>query len=175
MSEFTSESNRLKIFINTCLLFLYMKERLKMFNKKAQGLPISTLILLILGIIVLVVVAVGFIKGWDFIFGKIGILPGDLEVAAKACDVSGSNNLKTSYCNEFKEVKIAGKKQFVNCDYLEQYATFTHLLPEDSCSDTANTVRNLAEQLCDNENLKEDDKVNGETCKILNPDLYTQS
>lgn len=143
-------------------------------SKKAQGLSTTTLVLLILAGIVLVVVVLGFTKGWGYVFDKIGLLPGDLEAAAQSCGVSASSSLKTSYCNEFKEVIIAGKKQYVNCQYLEGLATFEKL-PANTCKKITEegVVRNLAIQLCGNKNLKKDDLVNNQRCDALSPDLYT--
>ena len=132
-------------------------------NKLGQGLSTSTLVLLILAAIVLIVVVLGFTQGWGYIFDKIGLLPGDLEAAAKSCETSAQYGLKTSYCNEFKKVRVAGKKQWVNCDYLEKYAEFEKL--QENCNET--TVKNLALQLCNNEKLKDDEKVNDWTCGFL--------
>lgn len=129
-------------------------------NKKGQGLSTTTLVLLILAGIVLVVVVLGFTQGWGYIFDKINLLPGDLEAAAQSCGLSATQGLSTSYCNEFKELKIAGKKQWANCDYLEGYAEFTKLTTD--CS--PEIVTNLAAQVCANEGLDADDLVNGNPC-----------
>ena len=57
-------------------------------NKKGQatGLPTVALIGIVIGILVLVLVVVGFTTGWGYIFDKIGLLPDDLTAAAAACD-----------------------------------------------------------------------------------------
>ena len=134
----------------------------KVVNKKGQGLSTTTLVLLILAGLVLVVVVIGFTTGWGYIFDKIGLLPGDLEAAAQSCGFSATSGLKTSYCNEFKEIRISGKKQYVNCQYLEGIATFD-TLPEGTCANT--TVNKLAKDLCVNKKLKDDDLVNNKDCK----------
>lgn len=126
-------------------------------NKKAQATRF--IVILIVGIIVLVVVALGFTQGWGVIFDKIGLLPGNLEAAAQSCGISASQNFKTSYCNEFKEVTITGKKQHVTCEYLENHAEFEKL--SESC--TLNQTK-LAEDLC--KTLKDNKIVNGRVCYV---------
>ncbi len=98
-----------------------MKKRvfLRISAKKAQReVSIGTLLLLLLGIGGLALVILGFYNYWGK-FSKIpGQLPGDLEVVAQSCEISAKSGLKTSYCIEFKEIKLGGKKQYVNCPYL---------------------------------------------------------
>ncbi|MEK6945664.1 MAG: hypothetical protein AABW63_02635 [Nanoarchaeota archaeon] len=132
-------------------------------DKKGQGLSSETIILLLIAVVVLVIVILGFTKGWGWVFGGFGLLPGDLEKSAQACDLAGQNNLKTTYCNEFKEVKISGKTQFLNCEELTKYATFTTL--SEACDGTQ--VKNLAKQLCVNQRLDNSTEVNGISCQTL--------
>lgn len=132
-------------------------------NKKAQGLSSETIILLIIAVVVLAIVILGFTKGWSWVFSIFGMLPGDLEKAKQACDFAGTNNLETTYCNEFKEVNIAGKSQYLNCDGLEKYASFTFL--DGNCN--PNMVSDLSKQLCINEKLKNETLVNEVSCETL--------
>ena len=127
-------------------------------NKKAQEFSIVTLVVLVLAIAVLVIVILGFWKGWDYVFGKVGTLPGNLEAAAQSCKVSAEADLATSYCYEFKEVTIGGKTQRANCEYLTSYATFTKLA---SACDAAK-VRTSAESVCTN--LKKVVSINSWNC-----------
>jgi hypothetical protein len=85
-------------------------------NKRGQDLSIGTLILIILGIAVLVILIIGFTSGWDFLISKFSIAPGQaLESVAQSCLISGNNNLALDFCS-FKEVKIDGKNQWLNCE-----------------------------------------------------------
>ena len=128
-------------------------------DKKAQEFSIVTLVVLVLAIIVLVVVVLGFWKGWDYVFGKIGILPGGLEAAAQSCKISAEASLATSYCYEFKTVPIAGKNQYANCEYLAGYTTaFTPLAS--GCE--ADKVQTAAKALC--QNVKKDIYINAWHC-----------
>jgi hypothetical protein len=87
-------------------------------TKKAQGLPISTLLLLIMGIAVVLIVLLGFYLGWDYVFGKLGILPGsDLEAFTKGCEFAATQNLRSDFCSiKDKPVKIDGRSVYTNCD-----------------------------------------------------------
>ncbi|MEK6917540.1 MAG: hypothetical protein AABW51_01190 [Nanoarchaeota archaeon] len=132
-------------------------------DKRGQGLSSETIIILVIAVIVLVIVVLGFTRGWDWVFGGFAKLPGDLEKTGQACGFAGENNLKTTYCNEFKEVKIAGKNQRVNCEYLAKnnYATFTTL------TEACGSITKLAQDTCVNERLDDQkDMINGETCTV---------
>jgi len=84
-------------------------------NKKGQGLSITTIILIILGLVVLIFLILGFTRGFDFLFGKFDVAPGqDLEAVAQSCNIAAQGNLRIDFCT-FKEVKFQGKNEFVNC------------------------------------------------------------
>ena len=129
----------------------------KRMSRKADQ-TIWFLVGLALAIMVLVVVGLGFSKGWGYIFGKIGILPGDLEAAAQSCKVSATQDLETSYCYEFKKITLEGKSQYMNCKTLENYATFDKL--STACDLTILT--NSEKLFCNT--LKDTDLVNGKAC-----------
>lgn len=89
-----------------------MKKR----DKRGQELSIGTLVLIVLGIIVLVLLILGFSIGWESLFSKIGIFQGnDLASVVTACNLATSSSSQTSYC-EFKKAKINGVSQYVNCE-----------------------------------------------------------
>lgn len=132
-------------------------KRSDFFDKKAQQSN-WFVIVLVMAIIVLVVVALSVTGA----FGKISDLFGkakDIEIMAQSCGVYASQNLETSYCNTFDEVEINGKKQYANCEYLEEHAEFEG---EGSieCGDMTSTIRFF----CKNKELKKDEKINALTC-----------
>lgn len=87
----------------------------RLVDKKGQELSITTLVLIVLGVIILVLLVLGFTKGWDFIFGKFDLLPGqNLEAVAQSCKISAQGKLTIDYCS-FKKVDIDGKTEYVNC------------------------------------------------------------
>lgn len=102
-------------------------------NKRAQDLSITTLILIALGIIVLVIIILGFTKGWNFVFGKFDLVPGqDLQTVVSACGIAGQAGLSADYCNTFREIEIGGEKKYVNCEYGQVWSN----LKEDEKLDT---------------------------------------
>lgn len=86
------------------------------FNKKGQELSIGTLVLIVLGVIVLVLLVLGFSIGWENLFSKIGIVQGsDLSSMVAACKVAVASQSQGSYC-EFKIVNINSEKGYLNCE-----------------------------------------------------------
>lgn len=87
-----------------------------MVGKRGQDLPIGTLILIIIGVVVLVVLILGFTQGFDFIFKIFDLAPGqDLETVLQACTIAVQANLRIDYCT-FKEVEVNGEREYVNCE-----------------------------------------------------------
>lgn len=87
----------------------------RLMNKRGQDLTIGTLILIVLGVVVLVLLIIGFTRGWDFIFGKFDVAPGqDLQAVQKACELSEQADLRIDYCT-FKEIEFQGDTEYVNC------------------------------------------------------------
>jgi len=87
-----------------------------MFSKRGQELSIGTLILIIIGVIVLVLLVLGFSMGWGDLFSKVGIFQGsDMSSMITACGVAVSSQSLESYC-ECKMVKLDDKtKVKINC------------------------------------------------------------
>lgn len=89
------------------------------FNKNGQELSIGTLVLIVLGVIVLVLLVLGFSIGWENLFSKIGIVQGsDLSSMVAACKVAVASQSQGSYC-EFKKVKLGDGTKDINCEYPE--------------------------------------------------------
>src|SRR3989338_5371160 len=90
-------------------------------NKKGQDMPIATLIRIALGVLVLVIVGMGFYYGWDTVFGKLGLLPGGkLETFTQGCNIAAKASLQTDYCDQFKLINdVPGQPEpvYINCDY----------------------------------------------------------
>ena len=133
-----------------------------MLNKKGQGLPTSTLVLMIIAAVVLVFVIIGFTTGWGYIFDKIGLLPNDLTAAAQACEqYAGNDALKLSSC-EFRELTIDGKKGYYNCAGIHKAATDAGVPPtwvKPECALKPETF-------CENKKLKGGVLVNGFECHV---------
>lgn len=94
-----------------------MECKKRFFNTKGQeGITIGTLLLLVLGIVVVVVLIIGATTGFDYIFSKFKILPGqNLQAVVKACETSADLDLSVDYCS-FKKIKIDSKNEYLNCE-----------------------------------------------------------
>jgi len=71
---------------------------------------ISTVILIVLGLAVLVMMIIGFTKGWDVIFGIFDNAPSELQTLAKACVLYAQGSLRIDFCS----YKLVGD-EIVNC------------------------------------------------------------
>ena len=91
-----------------------MKKRM---NKRGQDLSIGTLILIVLGIVVLVLLILGFSIGWGNLWEKINIFKGGSSIAdvITACKLAIASGNSYDFCQDFKEIKVDGKKQYANC------------------------------------------------------------
>jgi hypothetical protein len=89
-----------------------------MINKKAQDLSIGTLILIVLGIIVLVLLVLGFSIGWSNLFEKINIFGGASSIGdvVTACNLAVTSQNTFDYCQNFRKVKVSGTTEYVNCE-----------------------------------------------------------
>jgi len=72
-------------------------------NKRGQGLSVNAMILIILGVVVLVVLILGFTIGWSKI---IPFLPSNnVDTIVKMCGNSCSTNSQYDFCSLERELK----------------------------------------------------------------------
>ncbi len=84
-------------------------------EKRGQELSIGTLILIVLGIIVLVLLVLGFSIGWDNLFSKFRITSGsDLSAMVASCKVAVATDSTIDFCQK-KKVRVDGKPEEINC------------------------------------------------------------
>jgi len=85
------------------------------FRKKAEGTPIWLIIALILGIIVLVVIALGFTQGWNNLFQKLGILgeANSLSSAGQSCQLACGVGDSTSFNQQARTIEGLTDTQLV--------------------------------------------------------------
>lgn len=133
----------------------------KVMNKKGQDLSIGTLILIVLGIVVLVLLILGFSIGWSNLWEKINIFQGgssisDVITSCKLAVVAGNT---FDYCQNFNKIKIDGNTEYLNCqDTRVQSGLQGSGLP---CSSPYDSSFNSAVQYCNK--LKADNLVNDKT------------
>ena len=89
-----------------------------MFNKKAQGLSITTIILIILGVVVLVVLIIGFTKGWGSVKGFFGGGSKAPQVES-LCNIACTTEDIEAWCIQEREGgtcdDLAAQGKFVDC------------------------------------------------------------
>lgn len=128
-------------------------------NKKAQDLSVTFLILIVVGIILLVLIVVGFTGGWKNIWDKFNIFGGG---GSSVGDIVTACNLPTislnSYCYEFNKAKINEKTEYLSC---EDSRVISQVTDRKTCDSTASSDAKIAKcrSLGKNETL-----VNGNTC-----------
>jgi len=88
-----------------------------MVNKKGQEMSVATLVLIVIGIVVLVMLILGFSMGWQNLWAKVNIFGGgsNVETVVQSCKLAASSDSTFSYCSEFKKITISGKTEYINC------------------------------------------------------------
>lgn len=86
-------------------------------NKRGQDLSIGTLILIVLGIVVLVLLILGFSLGWSNLWEKIDIFGGTSSVGdiVIACKLAHTSQDSYTLCEKTWKVDVEGEKQTVYC------------------------------------------------------------
>lgn len=79
-------------------------------RKRKGDVTITTVILIVLGLAVLVMMILGFTKGWNVIFKPFDRAPSELQTLAKACAIYAQGSLNIDFC----KYNLIGK-ELVNC------------------------------------------------------------
>ena len=74
-------------------------------NKKAQGLSVTTIILIVLGVVVLVVLIIGFTSGWSSISNWISP-SNNLQEIQSQCSIACASGNTYDWCTTKRTVKI---------------------------------------------------------------------
>ncbi len=92
-------------------------------NKKGQGLSTNAIILIILGIVVLVILAIGFTFGW----GKLNpfLQTNNVEQIKTACTTSCATGNVFDFCTQERNLKVEGlpgnvKEVKGNCSFFSE-------------------------------------------------------
>lgn len=93
-------------------------------SKKAQGMSTSTIILLILGLVILVVLILGFTLGWSRLAPWISA-NNNIETLRTSCGVACSTNSAYDFCTVKREVKDGVNNKFeATCNELSTLQTY---------------------------------------------------
>ncbi|MAE49290.1 hypothetical protein CMI48_00530 [Candidatus Pacearchaeota archaeon] len=145
-------------------------------GKRGQ-MPFEYMVGLVIIVIVGAIIIIGSTQGFGFIFDKFKVLPGqNLEAVVQSCNLAIKNGLVASACVEFKEVKLDGSKQYVNCEFgkiaglLDKAptcpsGTTTDARETDKCNGLyASGGKSIQSKICDGSIL-----VNGKGCGAKGP------
>jgi len=134
-------------------------------NKKGQDLSIGTLILIVLGVVVLVLLILGFSIGWSNLWEKVNIFGGgsSLGDVVTACNLAVTSDNTFDYCQNYRQIKVNGETEYVNCKDSRIAPNLNAQLSCDSQS-IQDAMSERVEQICDND---ENAVVNGENCPTI--------
>ncbi|MEK6832513.1 MAG: hypothetical protein AABY32_00570 [Nanoarchaeota archaeon] len=91
-------------------------------NKRAQGMSTSTIILLILGLVILVVLILGFTLGWNKIAPWIN--SNNLETIKTSCIAACSTGSTYDFCSVSRDIRDGVNDKFgATCQQLATDAT----------------------------------------------------
>jgi len=85
-------------------------------NKKAQGLSTSTIILLILGVVILVILVLGFVLGWDKISPWIK-QDNNVDTVKQTCQTACNMERRYDFCSNANIVLKADKSEYTATCY----------------------------------------------------------
>jgi len=93
-----------------------------MLDKRGQGLSTNAIILIILGVIVLVILVLGFMMGWDKIAPWIS--SNNVDTIVNACDIVCLSNGIYDFCMKERDLKADDVKlKKITCNYLSKKKT----------------------------------------------------
>ena len=87
-----------------------------MLNKRGQGLSTNAIILIVLGIIVLVILVVGFYAGWDKIAPWIKP-DNNVQDVVSSCSIACSTGSVYDYCSKPRNLFAEGLSEEGNCTF----------------------------------------------------------
>ena len=82
-------------------------------NRRGQGMSISTIILLILGVVILVVLVLGFSVGWNKILPFVS--QDNVNAVTQQCGIACTTNDAFNFCNQTRDLTTSGKTYRDSC------------------------------------------------------------
>jgi len=133
-----------------------------MVNKKGQEMSVATLLLIVLGLVIVVLVILGFSMGWSGLLEKINIF----KPSSNIDDLMNNCNLALTqpgaFC-EFKAVTLNGTSQYVNCQDSRIAGSLGGSAPS-SCNE--NTPKMFCGSLTAGNRNVSKTVVNGQLCSV---------
>lgn len=133
-------------------------------NKRGQGMSTSTIVLLILGLVVLVVLILGFTMGWGSIAPWLS--SSNVDSLSKVCETKCSTSDTYDFCTAPRELKTEDETfEDVTCNYVveEMPELGFEECPDISCSQVVVELEE-GESL---EDLCSEEEYEGETIQAM--------
>lgn len=95
-------------------------------NKRGQGLSTNAIILIILGIVILVVLILGFSLGFDRLAPFLGGGP-NVDDVVSGCQIACNTNAQFAFCSQERELNDGTNEVTATCDEFsdnEEYAKY---------------------------------------------------
>ncbi len=142
-------------------------------NRKGD-VTITTVILIILGLVVLVLLIVGFTKGTDFFFNIFEQAPSNVQALSKFCEGYIQAGLSIDFCT-YKLLDISGEDELVNCEHplIQAELKKSVVVPSEMTAFCEDPTANFKKKACEGiaTGKKANVKVNsGQTCKVIFPE-----
>jgi hypothetical protein len=96
-----------------------------MYGKRGQGLSTNAIILIILGVVVLVVLAVGFTIGWGNLKDRITGGNNNVDTIVQACAAACATDSKYDFCSVQREVKTETDSVTTDCATLSVISNYS--------------------------------------------------
>ena len=94
-------------------------------EKRGQGLSVNAIILIVLGVIILVILILGFFLGWSTIFPFLST--NNVQTVVSNCDNACSTSAKYDFCTVEREIKDEKKNEVTgNCNLFANLDVFQH-------------------------------------------------
>lgn len=104
-------------------------------NKKAQGLSTSTIVLLIIGVLILVILILGFSVGWQKLFPFIST-DNNVDQVSQACQLACSSRSPYDFCSKERTIKIGGDETSGSCaDFAPEGDSYNPDFAIETCSE----------------------------------------
>ena len=147
-------------------------------NKRGQGLSTNAIILIVLGVIVLVILAIGFMAGWEKIAPWMS--KDNVDTIIQQCEVACTTNSVYSYCSKERDLNDGENKVTGTCEIFQESNKYGMASCNIQCSNVGVIYEDKAtsQKWCEDEEEEvrkdirvyyfEEGVLNSEKCSAMN-------
>jgi len=91
-------------------------------EKRGQGMSLTTIILIIIGIVVLFILIWGFSTGWNNLWSKVTgrVTPSNVDAVVSGCQLACQTGAKYDFCDSVRTMKFGEERNITN-NYATDY------------------------------------------------------